>query len=79
MSTFRKKSGLPRFALRRHFSMPPDTLPSRLHDDASSIPAVSQDSRHATAGDLFFILLLIAVLLAIIGMTCYGVYTKVMH
>jgi len=70
--------GLPSIALRRHFPMPPDTLPSRLHDDASNTPTVSKDSRHATAGDLFFILLLIAVLFAIIGMVCYGVYMKVM-
>lgn len=78
MSIFQQEIGLSHFALRRHFSMPPDTRPSRLHDDASNSPTASQDSRHATAGDLFFILLLIAVLLAIIGMVCFGVYTKVM-
>jgi len=59
--------------------MPTDTLPSRLHDDASTPPLVSHDSRHATAGDIFFILVLICVVLAIIGMLAFGVYTKLVH
>jgi len=58
--------------------MPPDTLPSRLHDDASNSAVTSRDSRHATTSDFFFIFVLIAVLVAIIGMGCYGVYVKVL-
>lgn len=59
--------------------MPTDTLPSRLHDDASTPPLASHESRHATAGDIFFILVLIGVVLAIIGMLGFGIYTKLVH
>lgn len=59
--------------------MSADNLPSRFQDDASAGPPASQPSRHATAGDLFFIFILIGVVLSIIGMLGFGLYTKLMH
>lgn len=60
-------------------SMSPENRSSRFHEDASASPAATQDSRHASAGDLFFIFLLLTLVLAIVGMVCFGVYVKVMR
>lgn len=59
--------------------MPPETLSSRFHEDVSASPVAKQDPRHASVGDLFFIFLLVTLVLAIVGMVCFGVYVKVMR